>query len=103
MASPAPAKAPPELYFSPEGEAALRRQYDDALAALPAPHTERFVQTASGRVHVLECGPVDAPPLVLWHGTACPGPFMLSAGFGFGGLTERFRVITAGGGGLGGE
>lgn len=94
MAPPAPASPPPELYFSAAGEAELRRQYDAALAALPAPHTERYVQTATfGRVHVLECGPAGAQPLVLWHGTACPGPFMLSSGFGFGGLTKRFRVI----------
>ncbi|PRW44524.1 oxidoreductase [Chlorella sorokiniana] len=95
MASPAPTSPPPQLYFSPAGEAELWRHYDAAVATLPAPHTERYVQTASfGRVHVLECGPTDAPPLVLWHGTACPGPFMLSAGFGFRALTERFRVIV---------
>lgn len=95
MAPPVTTSPPPQLYFSPAGEAELRRLYDAAVADLPAPHTERFVQTPTfGQVHVLECGPPDAPPLVLWQGTACPGPFMLSAGFGFRALTERFRVIV---------
>lgn len=94
MASPPASARPPQLYYSAAGEAELQRLIDAALAALPAPHSERFVDTAShGRVHVLECGPAGAPPLVLWHGTASPGPLMLSPD-SFGPLAERFRVIV---------
>ncbi|KAL4451883.1 hypothetical protein ABPG75_007545 [Micractinium tetrahymenae] len=90
MAKPPARPQPKPLYSSAEGEAALRRLYDDTLAALPFQHEERWVDTPSfGRAHVLVAGPEGAPPLMLWHGTAAPGPLMLRA---FDPLVKRFRV-----------
>lgn len=85
-----PAKTAPPLYASVAGEAALRRHYDAGLAALKFPHEERQLDTPSfGRAHVTVCGPLGAPPLLLWHGTASPAPFMLPT---VPELVERFRV-----------
>lgn len=81
---------PPPLYRSPEGEAAIRQLYARGLDELPVPHETRLLETPSfGTAHVTIAGPAGAPPLVLWHGTATPGPHMLAA---FAGLAERFRV-----------
>lgn len=87
-----PARPQPEpLYRSAEGEVALRQLYDAALAALRVPHVERWVDTPSfGRAHVLVAGQERAPPLVLWHGTAAPGPLMLRA---LDPLEARFKVF----------
>lgn len=83
---------PPPLYYSPKGEAALAELYTEELSRLPLPYEQLSVDTPSfGRAHVLACGPRDAPPAVLWHGTASPGPFMLSA---MAPLAQRFRLFV---------
>lgn len=74
-----PMPPPPPLYTNTAGEAKLKQHYDATLASLPFPHEERWVDTSFGRAHVVVCGAPDAPPLVLWHGTAAPAPFMLLA------------------------
>lgn len=56
------------VYRSPSARAAVLTAYDAAVAAWPVAATSRFVETSFGRTHVLECGPKDAPPLVLLHG-----------------------------------
>lgn len=78
------------MYATKAGEAAIRQLYDRALASLPFPHEERTVTTASfGSTHVTLCGPPSARPLLLWHGTAAPAPYMLAA---LQPLVERFRI-----------
>lgn len=90
-APPGPRPAPP-LYRSAAAEASIAQVYDAALQALPFAHEERIVETASfGSVHVTVCGPPEAPPLVLWHGTAAPGPYMLTS---MGPLVERLRIYV---------
>lgn len=43
--------------------------YDACLAALPVACESLTVPTRYGETHLLACGPTDAPPLVLLHGT----------------------------------
>jgi hypothetical protein len=87
-----PPPPPPPLYRSAAAEARFSLLYTQALQALPFPHEERLVQTPSfGSVHVTVCGPRGALPLLLWHGTAAPGPFMLPA---LEPLVERCRVFV---------
>lgn len=83
MATPelAPCRPQPRPLTSAAGAAALQRGYADALAALPFPHECRWVRTSFGRTHVLVAGSPGAPPCVVFHGTACPAPF-LCAGLG---------------------
>ena len=82
---------PPPLYRSAAGQAALHAHYNKALAALPYQHEEKLVETSFGTAHVLVCGPADAPPLVLWHGMAVPGPFMIRM---FDPLVQHYRVYA---------
>lgn len=91
----APDAAPPRpqprpMVTSAAGAAALKQLYDETLAALPLPHECRWVHTSFGRTHVLVVGPANAPPVIVFHGTACPAPFML-AGMGPE-LPQRCRV-----------
>ncbi|PSC73157.1 Diacylglycerol O-acyltransferase 2 isoform A [Micractinium conductrix] len=89
-AEPAPPAPPPELYSSAAGEAALRQLYVSTLIDLSFPE-ERLVPTSFGTGSVVVCGPSDAPPLVVWHGTAAPAPDMLLE---VPQLVERFRVYA---------
>lgn len=89
---PAQLLAPQQLFSTAAGEAALRRLYAATLAALPFPFEERWVQTASfGRAHVVVCGPPAGHPLLLWHGSTAPAPYMLCTP-SLRPLVDRFRV-----------
>lgn len=99
LAGPSPAGAMPQtgpqsqpsLCYSPAGEAEIRRLYDESLSGLPFSHEARLVDTAGfGMAHVITCGPPRAPPLVVWHGMAMPGPFLLHDIFRP--LAERYRL-----------
>ena len=47
--------------------AAYRAAYDEALDLWPIPYLAQSVETAFGRIHVVESGPVHADPVVLIH------------------------------------
>jgi pimeloyl-ACP methyl ester carboxylesterase len=55
------------IYASPEVEARLMTLYDEAMASWPVPYENRYVETEYGSMHVVVCGPEDAPPLLLVH------------------------------------
>lgn len=57
------------VYRTPNGQRAMLAWYDACLAALPVPCESLTVPTRHGETHLLACGPADAPPLVLLHGT----------------------------------
>lgn len=57
------------VYRSPKLRQQLLDYYDRILANWPVPHEERFVETRSGRTHILVCGKKEAKPLLLFHGT----------------------------------
>ena len=64
---------------------AVRDVYDRTLAGTTV--RGRWIEVGAGeRVHVLETG--DGPPLVLLHGTASSGPFLLP-------MLERLRTVRA--------
>jgi hypothetical protein len=50
------------IYRSREGQAAVHRVYDAAVAALPVPVEHRWVPTRYGSTHVLVTGPPTPPP-----------------------------------------
>lgn len=57
------------VYKSAAAAQAVEARYRDVLEAWPVAKTERFVSTRQGETFVLSCGPEDAPPVVLLHGS----------------------------------
>lgn len=57
------------IYRSPEAARAIAEAYTRVLAGWPVPHEEIVLATGQGETFVLACGPKDAPPLVLLHGS----------------------------------
>lgn len=77
------------LYRSPAGYAVLKAQYEAALAHRPAPYTTRWVETHSGRTHVVVGGPDAGPPVVVFHGW---NSHAAGAGADFPFLFDAYRV-----------
>lgn len=57
------------IYKTEAGGREVRRQYEEALAAWPVPAEHVRVPTREGETFVVVSGPVDAPPVVLLHGS----------------------------------
>jgi pimeloyl-ACP methyl ester carboxylesterase len=57
------------IYRSEAAEQLIKRSYRRVLDAWPVAIVRRIVPTREGDTHVVVCGPADAPPLVLLHGT----------------------------------
>jgi pimeloyl-ACP methyl ester carboxylesterase len=59
----------PGIYKTSAGEHAIKSAYRQLLERWPAPAEQRAVPTGQGDTFVVTCGPADAPPLVLLHGS----------------------------------
>ncbi|KOX15768.1 alpha/beta fold hydrolase [Nocardiopsis sp. NRRL B-16309] len=57
------------IYTSPGAERELREHYLRELQAWPVPAEHLRVPTGQGETFVLACGPAQAPPVVLLHGS----------------------------------
>lgn len=57
------------IYTSPAGERELMSHYRRALESWPVPAEHLRVPTVQGETFVLACGPRDAPPVLLLHGS----------------------------------
>lgn len=57
------------IYKSEAGAATIQDRYREVLRAWPVPSVQRRVPTREGDTFVVASGPVDAPPLVLLHGS----------------------------------
>src|SRR5512142_1466658 len=57
-------------YRSAEGARAVERRYRALLDRWPVPNEHLRVPTREGETFVVACGPVDAPPLLLLHGSS---------------------------------
>lgn len=56
-------------FKSPEGKAAILRSYDLLLEHWPGAHERLHLDTRYGSTFVVACGPKDAPPVILLHGS----------------------------------
>ncbi len=57
------------IYKSERGAQAVRERYLQFLDRWPVPSERITVPTREGETFVLACGPKDAPPLLLFHGS----------------------------------
>lgn len=57
------------IYKTEAGGQEILRRYQQALDHWPVPAERRQVPTREGDTFVLVCGPADAPPLLLLHGS----------------------------------
>ncbi|BBY19093.1 alpha/beta fold hydrolase [Mycolicibacterium litorale] len=57
-----------DIYRSTSGRDAVQRAYREQLQRWTIPLRHRTVATREGGTFVLDCGPIDAPPVVLLHG-----------------------------------
>jgi pimeloyl-ACP methyl ester carboxylesterase len=64
----APHHVLPSPFDSPDGEAAYLAAYDANMRFWPVPYDPLDISTRFGITHVVACGPLNAPPLVLLHG-----------------------------------
>lgn len=62
-------RVPSHVYRSDAGWRAMMAWYDACLARLPVPYESITIPTRHGDTHLLACGPVNAPPVHLLHGT----------------------------------
>ncbi|MGQ0778777.1 MAG: alpha/beta fold hydrolase [Pseudonocardiales bacterium] len=58
------------IYTSAEGARILERRYREFLGRWPVPSEQLWVPTHQGDTFVVACGPPDAPPVLLLHGSA---------------------------------
>ncbi|MEU9885247.1 alpha/beta hydrolase [Sphaerisporangium sp. NPDC051011] len=58
------------IYKSEEGARAVEERYRAYLARWPVPSEQLRLPTRQGETFVVACGPPDAPPLLLFHGSA---------------------------------
>jgi pimeloyl-ACP methyl ester carboxylesterase len=57
------------IYRTEAGGQRLQERYRQDLAQVPVPAEQLYVPTREGETFVLACGPEQAPPLVLLHGS----------------------------------
>lgn len=79
------------IYRTSDGQQAMLAWYDACLAALPVACESLTVPTRYGETHLLACGPADAPPLILLHGTEGTA---LSWRHQFADLSATYRVYA---------
>lgn len=57
------------VYRSAQAAESIASQYRDVLEQWPVGRTELLLPTRQGSTFVIACGPKDAPPVVLLHGS----------------------------------
>jgi len=65
--------SPVSVFKSKEGRQRILDQYDKLLSAFDFEYREQYVNTSYGLTYVLESGPNDLRPLLLFHGSTSNG------------------------------
>jgi pimeloyl-ACP methyl ester carboxylesterase len=79
------------VYVSDEGTRVLERRYREFLDLWPVPSEHLRVPTREGETFVVACGPKDAPPLVLLHGSGANAAMWMADVPAW---SRRFRVYA---------
>lgn len=97
FAHPSPASCAPQrsLYKTAEGRERILALYDTAVERLDGiTHgriVRRWIDTSFGATHVLDLGPADGPPVVVFQGGNFLNPLTLAW---LAPLTERYRLLA---------
>lgn len=79
------------IYKSEHGEREVQTRYRELLTHWPVPNQQLLVPTREGETFVVACGPQNAPPVLLFHGSGA------NAAMWMGDVTawaEHFRVYA---------
>ena len=79
------------IYRSAEAQAGIADLYRRAREALPFATSSRMVETRFGETHLLEAGPPDGQPIVIFGGGNVVGPLTLGW---FASLAQGFRLVS---------
>ena len=79
------------IYRSAEAQAGIADLYQRAREALPFATSSRTVDTRFGETHLLEAGPADGQPIVIFGGGNVVGPLTLGW---FAPLAQGFRLVS---------
>jgi pimeloyl-ACP methyl ester carboxylesterase len=79
------------VYKSAEGERVVRERYLEILKHWPVPNQQLRVPTREGETFVIACGPENAPPLLLLHGSMANSAMWMGSVAAWG---EHFRVYA---------
>src|SRR6188508_2211057 len=79
------------IYRSAEAQAGIADLYQRAREALPFATSSRTVDTRFGETHLLEAGPADGQPIVIFGGGNVVGPLTLGW---FASLAQGFRLVS---------
>ena len=60
----------PTIYKSEDGARAIHARYREILSQWPVQNRQFTVPTRAGETFIIACGPEDAPPVLLFHGSA---------------------------------
>lgn len=56
------------IYKNPESKHMIWSLYDQQLEALHIKYTDLYIDSLFGQTHMIECGNLNGPPLLLFHG-----------------------------------
>jgi pimeloyl-ACP methyl ester carboxylesterase len=80
-----------DIYKSEEGALAIHARYREILALWAVPNLQFTVPTRAGETFVISCGPENAPPVLLFHGSASSSFMWIADAAAF---AARFRVYA---------
>jgi pimeloyl-ACP methyl ester carboxylesterase len=80
-----------DIYKSEEGARAIHARYREILALWAVPNRQFTVPTRAGDTFVISCGPENAPPVLLFHGSASSSFMWIADAAAF---AARFRVYA---------
>jgi pimeloyl-ACP methyl ester carboxylesterase len=80
-----------DIYKSEEGARAIHARYREILALWAVPNRQFTVPTRAGDTFVISCGPENAPPVLLFHGSASSSFMWITDAAAF---AAHFRVYA---------